>query len=154
MTEETVVQEHDGQPLTRAWLLTEQPLFERVILAVILLNTALLVGGLFIEGSEHTLEMVHHVILAVFTAELLIKFAAVRCAWRVFFNKKWNVFDTVVIVLSVVPFLGEGMLLLRMARLSRLLHSARHIQHMRLAKLVGWERRPQTTGLEVRHKEE
>jgi voltage-gated sodium channel len=132
---EVIVHEHDGETMNLAWQLTEEPLFERTVLAVILLNTALLVVGLFIEDHA-AFELLHHVILTVFVAELLIKMAAVR--WRLgeFLRSKWNIFDTLVIALSLVPFLGSGAMVLRMARLARLLHSARHIQHLRVVELI------------------
>lgn len=131
---ETVVHEHDGEPLTKAWLLTENVTFERIAMAVIVLNTVLLLVDPFVDGYEHALETVHHVILGCFAAEVVIKLAAVRWRVRTFLNKPWNVFDTVVVTVSLLPFVGAGALMLRMARLARLLHSARHVQHVRLLR--------------------
>jgi voltage-gated sodium channel len=132
---EVIVHEHDGETMNLAWQLTEEPLFERTILAVILLNTVLLVVGLFIEDHV-AFEMLHHVVLAVFVAELFIKLAAVRWRPQVFLRSGWNIFDTLVITLSLLPFLGTGAMVLRLARLSRLLHSARHVQHLRVVELI------------------
>lgn len=131
----TIVHEHDGEAMNLAWRLTEEPVFERTVLAVILLNTALLVVGLFVEGHP-AFELLHHVILAVFVAELVIKLAAVRWKPHLFLRSGWNIFDTLIIVLSLLPFLGAGAMMMRMARLARLLHSARHIQHLRVVKLI------------------
>jgi hypothetical protein len=130
-----IVQEHDGMPLTKAWLLTEEPRFERLVTAVIALNTILLIADFFMEGHETAFELMDYSILAFFITELVIKLAAVRWSVRVFLNKKWNVFDTVVITLSLLPFLGSGMLMLRMARMARVMHSARHIKHLRIVEL-------------------
>jgi hypothetical protein len=131
------VHEHDGEPLTKAWLLMEEPRFEKLVNIIIALNTILLVADFFIDGHEAAFEVLDYSILAFFCAELFIKLAAVRWRVRVFLNKRWNVFDTVVITLSLLPFLGSGVLLFRMARLARVLHSARHIKHVRMVRFFG-----------------
>jgi len=136
MQQDIVVHEHDGVAMNKAWMLTEDPRFEKTILAVIILNTALLMVDLLVHGGDEAFEFVHHFILAVFILELVIKFVAVRCQLGPFFSKAWNLFDVLVIALSLLPFLGTGAMLLRMARLARLLHTARHVQHVRLLELL------------------
>jgi voltage-gated sodium channel len=131
-----IVQEHDGMSLTRAWVLTEKPRFERLVSLMIALNTILLVADLFVMGHEAVFEIMDYAILTFFVSEVLIKLAAVRWDVRVFLNKKWNVFDVVVIALSLLPFLGNGALMLRMARMARVLHSTRHVKHIRIAGLL------------------
>jgi hypothetical protein len=94
-----------------------------------------LVADFFISGHEEAFEVMDYAILAFFVAELVIKLAAVRWRVRVFLNKRWNIFDTVVIALSLLPFLGSGVLMLRMARMARVLHTTRHVKHLRIIEL-------------------
>jgi voltage-gated sodium channel len=67
-----------------------------------------------------------------FVVELALRLRASR--WQ-FFRGKWNMFDATVIALSLMPVLGVEASLLRVARLARLVHFARHISHLRLIRL-------------------
>lgn len=54
------------------------------------------------EQSEHMeaiLNKINHVFIVIFTTECLIKIFALRCY---FFTIAWNIFDFVVIILSIV----------------------------------------------------
>lgn len=46
---------------------------------------------------------------------------------RAFFSEPWNVFDFVIVVVSIIPLVGAGTLYLRMARLFRILRLVRII---------------------------
>jgi voltage-gated sodium channel len=91
-----------------------------LVLAVILFNAALLgietsdnamarAGGLI-----HTLDAI---CLAIFTAEIVAKLYAY--GWR-FFRSGWNVFDFVIVGISLAP-VGEGLSVLRAMRVLRAL---------------------------------
>jgi len=59
-----------------------------------------------------------------------------RCRWRphLFARQGGNIVDTIVIVVSLLPVAGAGVSLLRVARLARMLHVARHVTHMRVER--------------------
>lgn len=98
--------------------------FEHAVAGVILANTAILLAGLMVDGHEEWFEIGHNACLAFFVFELALRLRASR--WQ------WNVFDALVIALSLMPMLGVEAALLRVARLARLVHFARHISHLRL----------------------
>ena len=105
--------------------------FDHAVAGVILANTGILLAGLVVDGHEGAFEVAHNACLAFFVFELALRLRASR--WQ-FFRGKWNVFDALVIALSSMPMLGVEASLLRVARLARLVHFARHISHLRLLR--------------------
>jgi hypothetical protein len=59
-----------------------------------------------------------------------------RAAGRRFWRSPWNCFDAGVVLLALLPVLGVGVTLLRVARLARLAPALRHVSHLRLADLL------------------
>ena len=102
--------------------------FDQLVGAVIVANTAVLGWQLVDHRHEFAFEVVHHVILAVFFLELVTRLAVGN--WG-----KWETFDAAVIGLSFLPILGGGLLVLRVARLARLLHLGRHASNLRLIRV-------------------
>jgi voltage-gated sodium channel len=109
--------------------------FEKVVLVTIAANTAVLVWGLCDHHHEELIDPMHTGFLAFFVVELLVRLRAAG-SLRVFMASGWNVFDSVVIGLSLLPVLGVGVTLLRVARGARVLHSLRHVSHLRAAGFV------------------
>lgn len=100
---------------------TNSKLFQRFIIAVILLNAAIL-GILATRVSPQTMQLLHTidmVCLAIFVAELLLKFVTMRGA---LFKDPWNVFDIIVVGIAFLPASGSLSVLraLRVLRLMRL----------------------------------
>ncbi len=110
--------------------------FERLVLAIIGLNAVVLVASLIIDGHEHLFEMLHNAILMFFVLEMVVRLRDVGWRPREFLASRWNAFDSAVVALSLLPVFGPGTTLLRLARLSRLVHLLRHISHLRLADLM------------------
>ncbi|MBF0611837.1 MAG: ion transporter [Magnetococcales bacterium] len=83
--------------------LPEKAGFHRFIVGVILVN-ALILGILTHEELDkttlQTLQLLDDVCLAIFCVELILKMAG---NWKVFFANGWNLFDTVVVAVSLVP---------------------------------------------------
>lgn len=116
------------QPGVPAWRIrlaawVESPRVQRWVVAVILVNAAVLgfetspammerVGGLLITIDKAC--------LAIFIAELIIKFTAYRGR---FWRSGWNVFDLAVVIIAVIPGSGPWAVLrsLRVLRVLRLL---------------------------------
>jgi voltage-gated sodium channel len=61
----------------------------------------------------------HRFILGLFCAELLVRLAAHGRSWLSFFRSGWNVFDTALIVASMVPAVGAWATVARLARVLR-----------------------------------
>jgi hypothetical protein len=112
---------------------------DSLVLAAIAANTGVVIAGVWDTEHEHVMEMAHNVLLGFFSVEVAIRMAvAGRAAWR----DHWLAFDTVVIALSLMPFLGEATSLLRIARAARLVHLVKHISHLRMVRfIVGFQRR-------------
>ena len=109
--------------------------FEYLIIAIILLNAALL--GL---GTSPAIErdyggwlhLGNNVILGVFVAEALLKMTARLPRPQRYFTDGWNVFDFTVIVLALIPATGEFAIVTRLFRLLRVVRLISTIRDLRL----------------------
>ena len=125
--------------MTRLTLLSQRLVrsnaFELAIVAVILINAALLglgtsevldrnIGG-WIDG-------VFWALLAVFIAEAALKMAASEPRVLGYFRDGWNVFDFLVIVAALIPTFGPLAMIARLARLLRVLRLISTIKELRL----------------------
>ncbi len=104
--------------------LTESSFFQRFIIAVIVLNGA--VVGMetypgFAARWGGILELINQLCLAIFTVEITLRILAHgKRPWR-FFTDGWNVFDFVIVGAAYLPGLSEQSTLLRLIRLLRVL---------------------------------
>ncbi len=105
-----------------AWLRTivDDPRTERVVMALIIINATVL--GLetsqeVMATSGPMLEIIDHVLLAVFVVELTARIIVHRLA---FFRDPWSVFDFLVVGISLVPA-TETFTVLRALRILRVL---------------------------------
>jgi hypothetical protein len=58
-----------------------------------------------------------------------------RCAgWR-WLARPWNLLDAFVIVVALLPVVGDGLTVVRLARAAKLVHLGRHTSHLRV---VAW----------------
>lgn len=131
--------------LKRAGAMVEAKWFQNFITWMILLN-ALILGletwPLAVSTAGGVLAVVDHLILAVFIVELAIKISVER--WS-FFKKGWNVFDFLVVTISVLAVGGTFAILrsLRILRVLRLLSVSRRLRRVVEALLdslpgMGW----------------
>lgn len=119
--------------MLRVLQLMSSPHIERAVAGVVAVNAGVLVAGLTVDGHERLFETVHDVIVAFFVLEL---FARLRVnGWR-FFARPFNAFDAAMILVSALPLAGVDASLLRLARVARLLHVARHAAHLRLTRVL------------------
>jgi voltage-gated sodium channel len=98
------------------------PLFQNLVFGLILLN-ALLLG---IETSQNLmarygqiLQLASMVIQALFVIEIAIRLGAFLPRVHEFFHSGWNVFDFVVVALSLLPQAGPFATIARLARVLR-----------------------------------
>ncbi|MFD5801433.1 ion transporter [Streptomyces sp. NPDC127020] len=118
---------------------TEARLFSLAVLAVILLNAALL-GAETYHGfaADHMgqLRWAEHGCLAFFTVEMLLRVAAHADRPREFWLDGWNVFDLVVVASAYIPLVRENATVLRLLRLVRVLRTARFLPQLRVLFLA------------------
>lgn len=121
--------------VVRCRALIENPLFDLVITAVILVNAVVL--GLetyesVVAGYHGFFSYVYDVILAVYVVELLIRFTAVGWSVRTYVADGWNVFDFIVVTASFVPWLRDTAMLLRLVRVLRVARIVRFLPDLRV----------------------
>lgn len=112
----------------------EHGVLGRLVVAAIAANTGVVAWGVWDTSHEDLLEVAHNALLVFFTVEVGVR---LRVAGRQALRDRWLVFDTLVIILSLLPILGQASSLMRVARLARLVHLAKHIGHLRLVRSVG-----------------
>ncbi len=115
--------------------LVNTPLFERSIIALILLNALILgleTSTTLVAKYGNWFELGHHLILAAFIIEAALKISAVAPRLKLYFGDAWNLFDFSVIVLSLLPTTGELAMIARLARLLRVLRLISALPELRL----------------------
>lgn len=107
-------------------------LFQGAVIAVILLS-ALLIGAKTHDLSPAAMKLLTLLDVAVtvfFVVELSIRFLAFKNKKR-FFHNGWNVFDTIIVVGSLIPTGGTGILLARLLRIFRVLRLVSMVPELR-----------------------
>lgn len=108
-------------------------LFQGAIIAVILLS-ALLIGAKTHNLSANTVALLAVLDLCVtifFVIEIVIRYLAYPKKQR-FFHNGWNIFDTVIVIGSLIPAGGSGVLLARLLRVFRVLRLVSMVPELRL----------------------
>jgi hypothetical protein len=108
--------------------------FERATLSAILANTVVLAWGWVDHAHALTFERIDTGFLVFFLIELVTRLR--RAGWR-WLRRPWNLFDATIILLALLPVVGDGITILRMARVAKLVHLGRHISHLRAAAWLG-----------------
>ena len=107
--------------------------FQGIVIAVILLS-ALMIGAKTHNLSANVVAMLLFLDVAVtvfFAVEISIRFLA--CPEKKnFFKSGWNIFDTVIVIGSLVPTGGSGVLLARLLRVFRVLRLVSMVPELRL----------------------
>lgn len=94
--------------------------FEWAVAVLIVLSAVNVGVGLSCPEWEGASFVVDAVISVLFCAEMGLRLAAGGKGWYRFFQNGWNVFDFIVVVLSALPFVGSGVITLRLFRLFKL----------------------------------
>jgi len=108
-------------------------LFQGVIITVILVS-ALLIGAKTHNLSANTIAILALLDLGVtifFVIEIVIRYLAYPNKKR-FFHSGWNVFDSVIVIGSLIPAGGSGVLLARLLRVFRVLRLVSMVPELRL----------------------
>jgi voltage-gated sodium channel len=114
--------------------LQQNRLFEFSVIAVIILSS-LLIGAKTYDINSYYLTILEWLDVAVtlfFLAEITTRFIACEQKSK-FFNQAWNVFDTLIVVISLIPIdQSEYALLARLIRIFRVLRLISAIPELRL----------------------
>ncbi len=108
-------------------------LFQGMVIAVILLS-ALLIGAKTYSLSERAmalLSLFDRAVTIFFVIELVIRFLAFPKKKK-FFHDGWNIFDTVIVIGSLIPDGGSGVLLARLLRIFRVLRLVSMVPELRI----------------------
>jgi len=109
----------------------EAPATKRFVIAVIVFNAVILgleTSDTAMAAAGGLLRVLDNAALAVFIAELAIKLFVYR--WS-FFREGWNVFDFVIVAVSLAPA-GQGVSVLRALRIMRALRLISAVRSMRV----------------------
>ncbi|TPH12510.1 ion transporter [Litorilituus lipolyticus] len=107
--------------------------FQGIIIAVIILS-ALLIGAKTHNLSENAiaiLAMLDSAVTVFFVIEIVIRYLAYPNK-KQFFKNGWNIFDTVIVIGSLIPAGGTGVLLARLLRVFRVLRLVSMVPELRL----------------------
>ena len=113
----------------------DHPAFQHTITAVILL-AGVLVGmetyPAIVERAGHAMHLLDQLILAIFVLEVVVKIGAEgNKPWR-YFSDPWNVFDFGIVAVCFMPFDAQGVAVLRLARLLRVLKLVRALPKLQI----------------------
>ncbi|MEW6991369.1 ion transporter [Colwelliaceae bacterium 6441] len=109
------------------------PLFQWSVIAVIIIS-ALLIGAKTHDlppTAVKVLSLLDTAITVFFLFEIVIRFLATRDK-KAFFKSGWNIFDTVIVIGSLIPAGGSGVLLARLLRVFRVLRLVSMVPELRL----------------------
>ncbi|MCK0173206.1 ion transporter [Mycolicibacterium sp. F2034L] len=127
--------ESEREIVRRCRALVSNPAFDTVILLVILTNAVVLGMETYesvVIGYHGVFDVVYNVILGIYIVELAVRFTATGWNVRAYVADRWNVFDFLVVALSLVPGLRSTAMLLRLVRLARIVRVVRFLPDLRL----------------------
>ncbi|MDO4953782.1 MAG: ion transporter [Akkermansia sp.] len=100
--------------------LTHSLWFDILVAAVILVMAVNLGVGLSCPEHAGIVDMIDLACSIFFCVELLVRILAYGRKWYRFFTKGWNLFDFVLITVTMLPFFSSGLLVLRLFRVMKL----------------------------------
>ena len=113
--------------------LVKKPIFNQIILAVILINSLTIGLETYPQLSflSFFFNLVSTIALMVFVVEAGIKIIAVSPNYKKYFFNPWDLFDFSVVVLAFVPGIGPLITVVRLARLLRVLRIVRQFSELK-----------------------
>ncbi|WP_196139821.1 ion transporter [Aliikangiella sp. G2MR2-5] len=121
------------QFLARLEKVNESKVFQTLVIIVIIAS-ALSIGAKTHQlPSEvnNILEIGDNLITIFFALEIMIRFLATN-SFKKFFTSGWNIFDTLIVIGSLIPQGGSGVLLARLLRVFRVLRLVSIIPELRV----------------------
>ena len=117
----------------RLALIKDSSIFQIVVTIVILLSSVIVGIGTYDFTDDLFLKSLAAMDLFItifFVVEIFIRFFAEKRKVD-FFKDGWNIFDTVIVVSSLIPTAGTSVMVLRLLRLARLLRVISFIPELR-----------------------
>lgn len=105
---------------------------QRFIVGLIVLNSILIgleTSPTYMDAFGYYIDQIDRIILFLFVVEILLKLYAYRVG---FFKDAWNIFDTAVILVSVIPSIGASFAVLRALRILRTLRLLKNIPKLKI----------------------
>ena len=117
----------------RLALIKESSIFQIVVTVVILLSSVIVGIGTYDFTDDlfiNSLSVMDISITVFFVIEILVRFFAEKRKVD-FFKDGWNIFDSIIVVSSLIPTAGTSVMVLRLLRLARLLRVISFIPELR-----------------------
>lgn len=121
------------QAQNRLKKIDSSPIFQWSVITVIVLS-ALLIGAKTHDLPEQVVTLLGFLDSAItvfFVIEITIRFIAFKDK-KSFFKSGWNIFDTIIVIGSLIPAGGSGVLLARLLRVFRVLRLVSMVPELRL----------------------
>lgn len=101
--------------------ITEASWFQALIIGVIVANATTIGAATYPIGARamRVFGVLDTIFLAVYVVEIVLRLAAVGFSPRVFARRGWNVFDFLVVLVSLMPGISTSTTVLRLVRLLR-----------------------------------
>ena len=106
--------------------------FQKFIVGLIILNSVLIgleTSPRYMNAFGYYIDQIDRIILFVFVLEMLLKLYAYGLN---FFKSAWNLFDGIVILVSVIPSIGASFAVLRALRILRTLRLLKNIPKLKI----------------------
>ena len=113
--------------------LVESAAFNNFVLAVIVLNAALIGLSTYLNDatSLNAIATIETICVGIFVVEIVLRFVA-RDSTAAFFRNGWNIFDLVIVIAALIPASGGVGPILRILRVFRVLRLVKTIPELRL----------------------
>lgn len=121
------------QAQSRLKKIDSSPIFQWSVITVIVIS-ALLIGAKTHDLPEQVVNLLGFLDSAItvfFVIEITIRFIAFKDK-KSFFKSGWNIFDTIIVIGSLIPAGGSGVLLARLLRVFRVLRLVSMVPELRL----------------------
>lgn len=106
--------------------------FQKFIVGLIILNSVLIgleTSPRYMNAFGFYIDQIDRIILFVFVLEMVLKLYAYGLS---FFKSAWNLFDAIVILVSIIPSIGASFAVLRALRILRTLRLLKNIPKLKI----------------------
>jgi len=110
----------------------EKDITQHAIVGLIILNSVLIgleTSPSYMKLYGYYIDQVDRVILIIFVLEILLKLFAYRLD---FFKDSWNIFDSLIVLISITPSIGASFAVLRSLRILRTLRLLKNIPKLKI----------------------
>ena len=110
----------------------EKDITQHAIVGLIILNSVLIgleTSPSYMKSYGYYIDQIDRVILIIFVLEILLKLYAYRLE---FFKDSWNIFDSLIVLISITPSLGASFSVLRALRILRTLRLLKNIPKLKI----------------------